>query len=194
MQTPNTVWHAGAVERVQRERLAGGPGTTVWFSGLSGSGKSTIAVALERELVEMGRLAYRLDGDNVRHGLNGDLGFSVGDRSENIRRLAHVARLMADAGIVAIAAAISPFEADRQWARQLHIDAGLPFLEVFVDTPLEVCEERDPKGLYRRARAGELSGMTGIDSPFEAPASPDLRIAGAELSAGEGALLVAELL
>lgn len=190
MKTPETVWHPGAVERASRSLVTGGPGATVWFTGLSGSGKSTIAVALERRLVADGRAAYRLDGDNVRHGLNGDLGFSPGDRAENIRRLAHVARLLADAGVVAITAAISPYAADRDLARRLHDAAELPFVEVFVDTPLEVCEARDPKGLYRRARAGELTGMTGVDAPYEAPSEPEVRIPGADVSPEEAVEVV----
>lgn len=178
MRTPDTTWHDGLIDRATRSALTGGPGATVWFTGLSGSGKSTIAVELERRLVGLGRSAYRLDGDNVRHGLNGDLGFAAADRAENIRRLAHVARLLADAGIVAIVAAISPYRADRDLARSLHGEANLPFVEVFVDTPLEVCEARDPKGLYRRARRGEITGMTGIDDPYEPPEDPEVWLRG----------------
>lgn len=178
VRTPDTTWHEGLIDRDTRSAITGGPGVTVWFTGLSGSGKSTIAVELERRLVGLGRAAYRLDGDNVRHGLNGDLGFTAADRAENIRRLAHVARLLADAGVVAIAAAISPYRADRDLARRLHDEAGLPFVEVFVDTPLDVCEARDPKGLYRRARRGEITGMTGIDDPYEPPAKPEVRLRG----------------
>ncbi|HJO20795.1 MAG TPA: adenylyl-sulfate kinase, partial [Acidimicrobiales bacterium] len=147
---------------------------TIWFTGLSGSGKSTVAAACERLLVADGRHAYLLDGDNLRHGLNGDLGFSAEDRDENVRRVAEVARLFADAGVVALVPLISPYRAARDRARALHEAAGVPFYEVFVDTPLEVCEERDPKGLYAKARAGDLTGMTGIDDPYEAPESPDL--------------------
>ena len=178
MRTPGTTWHEGLIDRDTRSAITGGPGATVWFTGLSGSGKSTIAVELERRLVELGRAAYRLDGDNVRHGLNGDLGFAATDRAENIRRLAHVARLFADAGVVAIVAAISPYRVDRDLARRLHDEAQLPFVEVFVDTPLEVCEARDPKGLYRRARQGEITGMTGIDDPYESPPAPEVRVRG----------------
>lgn len=176
MRTPDTVWHPGAVDRASRSRVTGGVGATIWFTGLSGSGKSTIAAEVEQRLVAGGRAAYRLDGDNVRHGLNGDLGFSPADRSENIRRLAHVARLFADAGLVAITAAISPYAADRSTARALHEAAGLGFFEVFVDTPLEVCEQRDVKGLYEKARAGEIEDFSGISAPYEAPDAPELRL------------------
>ena len=170
--TPNVVWHAGEVER--SARLS--PGATVWFTGLSGSGKSTVAMACERLLLEQGRAAYVLDGDNLRHGLNGDLGFSAEDRSENVRRVGEVARLFADAGVVALVPLISPYRADRDRARAAHELAGLPFIEVFVDTPLELCEQRDPKGLYVKARAGELTGFTGVDDPYEAPLQPEVVI------------------
>lgn len=148
----------------------------MWLTGLSGSGKSTIGVRLERDLVGKGRLAYRLDGDNIRHGLNRDLGFSAADRRENIRRVGEVARLFADAGVVAIVPVISPYRADRDQVRRLHEEAGLAFLEVFVDAPLEVCEARDPKGLYAKARAGEITGFTGVDDPYEPPLTPELTI------------------
>lgn len=166
----NVSWHDGEVGRADRLTV----GATVWLTGLSGSGKSTVAVALERRLVAAGRPAYRLDGDNLRHGLNGDLGFTTADREENVRRAGEVARLMADAGVVAIVPLISPYRAGRDRARQVHHDAGLAFVEVFVDTPIELCEERDPKGLYAKARAGEITGFTGIDDPYEAPLRPDL--------------------
>ena len=149
-------------------------GATVWLTGLSGSGKSTVAVVVERLLIESGRPAYVLDGDNVRHGLNADLGFSDADRIENVRRLGEVAKLLADAGLVALVPAISPFRAGRNAARAAHRGAGLAFVEVHLATPLEECERRDPKGLYARARTGELGAMTGIDSPYEAPESPEL--------------------
>ncbi len=170
------VWHPGAVDESRRSRIAGGRGVTVWLTGLSGSGKSTIAHLLEDRLVSAGRAAYVLDGDNVRHGLNGDLGFSPSDRSENIRRIGEVARLMADAGLVAIVPVISPYRADRLRARQAHDLAGIPFFEVWVSTPLEVCEQRDPKGMYAKARAGEITSFTGIDAPYEAPENPDLTL------------------
>jgi bifunctional enzyme CysN/CysC len=170
--TGNVVWHQGAVARADRPSA----GATVWFTGLSGSGKSTVAAELERALVAAGRPAYLLDGDNLRHGLNADLGFTSADRSENIRRVGEVARLFADAGVVALVPVISPYRADRDRARAIHEAVGVPFVEVFVDTPLEVCEARDPKGLYAKARAGEIKGFTGIDDPYEAPLRPDLRL------------------
>jgi bifunctional enzyme CysN/CysC len=167
----NITWHAGVA---RGERLF--RGATVWFTGLSGSGKSTVAAICEHQLIALGRPAYLLDGDNLRHGLNADLGFSAADRTENIRRVGEVARLFADAGVVALVPVISPYSADRNRARQAHDDVGLPFFEVFVDTPIEVCEARDPKGLYAKARAGEIKGFTGIDDPYEAPEHPDLRL------------------
>ena len=168
----NVVWHQGGVPRTERPHL----GATLWFTGLSGSGKSTIAVEVERLVVASGRAAYLLDGDNVRHGLNADLGFSATDRTENIRRIGEVARLFADAGVVALVPVISPYRADRDRARAIHEAVGLRFVEVFVDTPIEVCEARDAKGLYAKARAGEIRGFTGIDDPYEAPERPDLRL------------------
>jgi bifunctional enzyme CysN/CysC len=149
-------------------------GATVWLTGLSGAGKSSVAVALERLLVEMGRPAYRLDGDELRLGLNADLGFSEADRTENVRRVGEVAALFAKAGLVAIVPVISPYRAGRDAARACHDAAGLPFVEVFVDTPLSVCAERDPKGLYAKSRRGELTGLTGVDAPYEPPVSPEL--------------------
>ncbi|MDD9371323.1 MAG: adenylyl-sulfate kinase [Acidimicrobiales bacterium] len=172
----NVVWHEGAVARADRPSQ----GATVWLTGLSGSGKSTVAVEVERALVAAGRAAYLLDGDNVRHGLNADLGFSAADRTENIRRIGEVARLFADAGVVALVPVISPYRADRDRARTIHEAVGLPFVEVYVDTPIEVCEARDPKGLYAKARAGEIRGFTGIDDPYEAPEHPDLRLTPAD--------------
>ncbi|HET8617481.1 MAG TPA: adenylyl-sulfate kinase [Acidimicrobiales bacterium] len=171
-RTPNVVWHEGAVARTDRPSA----GATVWFTGLSGSGKSTVAAEVERALVAAGRPAYLLDGDNLRHGLNADLGFSARDRSENIRRVGEVARLFADAGVVALVPVISPYRADRDRVRAIHEGVGLRFVEVFVDTPLAVCEARDPKGLYKLARQGEITGFTGIDDPYEAPVEPDLRL------------------
>lgn len=174
----NITWHAGAVTRAERWRLLKVRGVTVWLTGLSGSGKSTIAVALEKALVDRGVPAYRLDGDNVRHGLCKDLGFSAADRAENIRRVGEVCRLMADAGVVVIAAFISPYRADRAMVRAMHEgdrEGAIPFLEVFVDTALAMCEQRDPKGLYKKARAGEIKGMTGIDDPYEAPEQAEVR-------------------
>ena len=155
-------------------------GEVVALTGPSGSGKSSVAVEVEHRLVADGRPAYILDGDNLRHGLNADLGFSPADRTENIRRVGEVARLMADAGVVALVPVISPYRADRERARAIHDAAGVPFFEVFVDTPLPVCEARDPKGLYARARAGEITGFTGIDAPYEAPDAPVLRLTPAD--------------
>ncbi|MDI2027199.1 adenylyl-sulfate kinase [Saccharopolyspora sp. TS4A08] len=166
----NVTWVSTAVRREQRRTR----GATVWLTGLSASGKSTVAVELERRLVAAGRPAYLLDGDNLRHGLNADLGFSAADRAENVRRVGEVARLFADSGVVSIVSLISPYRADRERARQAHREAGLTFVEVFVDTPVEVCEARDPKGLYARARAGEITGFTGVDDAYERPEQPDL--------------------
>jgi len=164
------VWHSPGVSRDDRASR----GMTVWITGLSGSGKSSVAAELERRLVATGRAAYLLDGDNLRHGLNVDLGFRPADRTENVRRVGEVARLLADAGVIALVSLISPFRADRARARATHEAANLPFIEVFVDTPLQTCEQRDPKGMYAQARAGQISDFTGVDSPYEAPRSPDL--------------------
>jgi bifunctional enzyme CysN/CysC len=173
-RSPNVVWHEGGLTREERWRTLGQKGATVWLTGLPASGKSTIAAALEQHLVARGRLAYRLDGDNLRHGLNGNLGFSAEDRAENVRRTAHVARLFADAGTIAIASLVSPYVSDREAARASHEELELDFVEVFVDTPLEECQRRDPKGLYAKARSGEISGMTGIDDPYEAPEAAEI--------------------
>ena len=171
----NITWHRGEVGPEERRALVGHGGAIVWLTGLSGSGKSTIARALEALLVRENKaVPYVLDGDNVRHGLNGDLGFGERDRSENIRRVAEVAKLMADANLIVIAALISPFRADRDRVRT--IAGAFPFLEVHVATSLEECERRDPKGLYVKARAGQIRDFTGIDSPYEAPESPELRV------------------
>ena len=175
-RSPNVTWQTGAASRERRREALGPEGATVWFTGLPASGKSTIAVAVEERLLAAGRSAYLLDGDNLRHGLNGDLGFDAAARAENVRRAAHVARLFADAGTVALVSLVSPYEADRAAARKLHTGEGLRFVEVFVNTPLAECERRDPKGLYARARAGELSGFTGVDDPYEAPSSPEVEL------------------
>ena len=167
-------WHPSALDREHRWGRTGQRGATIWFTGLPASGKSTLAVAVERALVESGRVAYLLDGDNLRHGLSDDLGFSAGDRAENIRRVGHLTRLLADAGVVALASLVSPLRSDRELARTLNDAAKLPFLEVHVATPVAECERRDPKGLYARARAGELKGLTGIDAPYEPPENADL--------------------
>ena len=168
--SPNTVRHQSIVG----DRLT--KGRTVWFTGLSGSGKSSVAVLAEQMLLEHGSPAYILDGDNLRHGLNADLGFSMADRAENLRRLAHIATLMADAGLTVLVPAISPLAEHRALARTVHTEAGIEFLEVFVDTPLSDCEHRDPKGLYAKARRGEITHFTGIDSPYQRPKNPDLRL------------------
>ncbi|MCP3857733.1 MAG: adenylyl-sulfate kinase [Actinomycetia bacterium] len=179
----NVQWQVGTLTADQRAAHLGHRGATVWFTGLSGSGKSTVALEVERQLLAAGRPAYLLDGDNVRHGLNGDLGFSDTDRDENVRRLGEVARLMADAGVVVLVPAISPFRASRAQARAAHEVASLPFAEVHLDVPIEICEDRDPKGLYAKARAGEIKQFTGIDSPYEAPENPELRLtAGGEVA------------
>jgi bifunctional enzyme CysN/CysC len=190
--TERVVWHESTVARAVRWERHQLSGATVWLTGLSGSGKSTLADAIAQRLLDDGRPAYVLDGDNLRHGLNADLGFSAADRAENVRRVGEVARLMADAGLVVLAPVISPYRADRDRVRAAHDAAGLRFVEVFVDTPLELCEQRDPKGLYAKARAGELTGMTGIDDPYEPPLTPDLRIEPAPL-ADQAALVVAAL-
>jgi adenylyl-sulfate kinase len=170
----NVTWHASVVERTQRWETLGHRGATVWFTGLPGSGKSTISAAVEERLVRERRPAYRLDGDNLRHGVCGDLGFSAEDRDTNVHRAAEVARLFADAGLIAVVSLVSPYEHARRAARELHERDGLRFVEVFVDTPLEECERRDPKGLYAKARAGELRGFTGVDDPYEPPSNADV--------------------
>jgi bifunctional enzyme CysN/CysC len=184
------VWHSGSVQRTERATQ----GMTVWLTGLSGSGKSTVAAELERRLVASGRPAYLLDGDNLRHGLNTDLGFSAADRAENVRRTGEVARLLADAGVVAIVSLVSPYSADRQRVRAAHTEGALPFLEIFIDTPLAVCEARDPKGMYAKARAGEIKNFTGIDDPYEAPEAPHLRLRPEDGDAAAQAALVLELI
>jgi bifunctional enzyme CysN/CysC len=170
--SPNTVRHQSLV--AAGDRLT--KGRTLWFTGLSGSGKSSVAVLVEQKLLEQGSPAYILDGDNLRHGLNADLGFSMADRAENLRRLAHIATLMADAGLTVLVPVISPLEEHRDLARKVHADQDVEFFEIFVDTPLEDCERRDPKGLYKKARAGEITHFTGIDSPYQRPKNPDLRL------------------
>jgi len=181
-EATNIVWHDTTVSRADRWRAHELSGATLWFTGLSGSGKSTVANAVAERLLALNRPAYILDGDNVRHGLNADLGFSAADRAENVRRVGEVARLLADAGLIVLVPVISPYRADRDRVRRGHEVAHLPFIEVFVDTPLEVCEQRDPKGLYQKARAGELTGMTGIDDPYESPEHPEVRLVPADLA------------
>jgi adenylylsulfate kinase len=181
----NIQWHEGLLKREQRWEQLGCRGCTLWFTGLPASGKSTIASALEQVLVQRGIRAYRLDGDNIRHGLNKNLGFSREDRGENIRRIGEVARLFADSGCITITAFISPYILDRENNRRLHQETGLPFLEVFVDTPLELCEERDPKGQYKKARAGLIKGFTGVDDPYDPPPVPELVLKTAKASVSE---------
>lgn len=193
-RAPNVTWQEGKVDREARARLLGHGGATVWLTGLPGSGKTTIAVAVEAALIARGLLAYRLDGDNVRHGLCGDLAFSAEDREENIRRAGETAKLFADAGLIVLASFISPYEAGRRRVAEIHDAASLPFFEVFVQCPLEVAEQRDPKGLYRRARAGEIRGFTGIDAPYEAPDEPALTLATHEASLEQEVAAVLALL
>ena len=172
----NVHWHEGDITREHRGKLVGHGGTTLWFTGLSGSGKSTIAVELEGYLHEMGVLSYRLDGDNVRMGINKNLGFSAEDRTENIRRIGEVAKLFVDSGVIALSSFISPYRADRDQVRALHEEAGMDFIEIFVDCSLEAAESRDPKGLYKKARAGEIKNFTGIDDPYEEPNNPEIHL------------------
>ena len=193
MRSADTRWHDGAVTAQERESALGFKGATVWLTGLPASGKSTLAVEIEALLVGAGRPALRLDGDNLRHGLNGDLGFSAEDRAENVRRTAHAAALLAEAGVVALVALVSPYASDRANARAIHAAAAVPVLEVWVATPLAECERRDPKGLYARARAGELPGLTGVGDVYEPPESPELSIGGAEPIAVAAARVLARL-
>lgn len=172
----NVHWHGGDVTREDRSKVLGQRGATLWFTGLSGSGKSTVAVALEKELIARNHIAYRLDGDNVRLGINKNLGFSAQDRHENIRRIGEISKLFCDTGIIALSSFISPYRIDRDEVRRLHDAADLPFVEVFVDCSLEVAEQRDPKGLYKKARAGEIKGFTGIDDPYESPLKPEVHL------------------
>lgn len=190
----NVVWHEGDLKREERWASIQSRGCTMWFTGLPASGKSTISSAVEYALVCRGQPSYRLDGDNIRHGLNKNLGFSAADRAENIRRIGEVAKLFADSGCVALTAFISPYAADRDACRKLHQDAGLAFMEVFVDAPLSVCEERDPKGQYKKARAGIIKGFTGVDDPYEAPLKPELTLKTHELSVDQCVELCLRLL
>jgi bifunctional enzyme CysN/CysC len=171
---PDVVWHAGCLSRAQRWRLTRQRGVTAWLTGLPAAGKSTIAYAAEARLVAAGRTAYVLDGDNLRHGLNIDLGFDRAARAENVRRTAEVAAMLCDAGVVTFVSLVSPYAADRAQARTIHAAAGLSFLEVHVATSASQCERRDPKGLYGRARRGEIKGLTGVDAPYEPPTAPDI--------------------
>lgn len=190
----NVHWHDGEVTRGDRAELLGQKGATIWFTGLSGSGKSTVAVALEKALHQQGRLVYRLDGDNVRLGINKNLGFSAEDRAENIRRIGEIAKLFVDAGVIVLSSFVSPYRADRDLVRQLHADGDMDFIEVFVDVPLAEAEKRDPKGLYKKARAGEIKNFTGIDDPYEAPERPELVLPSHEMSLDEEVRVLVELL
>ena len=190
----NITWHEGHVEREHRNKLLKQRGATIWFTGLSASGKSTIAFTIEHALVERGHLAYVLDGDNIRHGLNKNLGFSPEDREENIRRIGEVSKLFADAGLLTLTSFISPYRADRDRARQIHEEAGLTFIEVFVEASVELCEQRDPRGLYAKARAGEIPEFTGISAPYEEPLRPELVLDTGQLSPQQAAAVVLEYL
>jgi len=178
----------------ERAQLLSQKGVTIWLTGLSASGKSTIACALEQHLLHQHKFAFRLDGDNIRHGLNKDLGFDEQSRNENIRRIAEVSKLFADASCIAITAFISPYRVDRDLARKLHDMASIPFIEVFIDAPLEVVEARDPKGLYKKARAGEIKDFTGISAPYEAPHLPEIHIKTHEVGVTEAVRIITEFL
>lgn len=188
---PEVVWHKGHVTKEERQALLGQRPLTIWLTGLSASGKSTLAFALERDLLSLGRVCYALDGDNVRHGLNRNLGFSANDRAENIRRIAEVARLMNDAGLIVITAFISPYQADRDKARE--IIGSDCFREVYVSTPLPVCETRDPKGLYNKARTGEIPEFTGISAPYEPPICADWVVDTSQMSLADSLLKLVDL-
>ncbi|MDA7852255.1 adenylyl-sulfate kinase [Porticoccaceae bacterium] len=178
----NVTWHDGEITIDDRSGLLGQRGATLWFTGLSGSGKSTVAVALEKALFERGKLSYRLDGDNIRLGINKNLGFSADDRSENIRRIGEIAKLFVDSGMIVLSSFISPYRADRDQVRALHLESGFAFIEVFVDCALSEAERRDPKGLYKKARAGEIKNFTGIDDPYEEPTSAEIHLHTDEMS------------
>ncbi len=190
----NVHWHEGDITREHRGKLLGHKGATLWFTGLSGSGKSTIAVELEGVLYEMGVLSYRLDGDNVRMGINKNLGFSAEDRVENIRRIGEISKLYVDTGVILLSSFISPYRADREQVRKLHEEAGMDFIEVFVDCSLGAAESRDPKGLYKKARAGEIKNFTGIDDPYEAPNNPEIHLNSDKQSLAEEVALILNVL
>ena len=192
MATENIVWHDHHVTKGERAALKAQKPCVLWFTGFSGSGKSTIANAVETQLLAMRKHTYLLDGDNIRHGLNSGLGFSDEDRIENIRRIGEVAKLFVDSGAIVLTAFISPFQSDRDRVRSL-VEAG-EFIEVFVDTPLDVCESRDPKGLYKKARAGEIPNFTGIDSPYEAPSDPEVHIRNDNITVEDAATQVVDYL
>lgn len=178
----NVHWHHGEITRADRNRLLDQKAATLWFTGLSGSGKSTIAVALEAALYSRGKVSYRLDGDNIRLGINKNLGFSAEDRTENIRRIGEIAKLFVDTGVLALSSFISPYRADRDNVRKLHEEAGMQFIEIYVDCPLDEAEKRDPKGLYKKARAGEIKNFTGIDDPYEVPTNPEIHLKTADMT------------
>jgi len=190
----NVHWHDGEVSRDDRYRTLGQKGATLWFTGFSGSGKSTVAVALEQALMRRSRLSYRLDGDNIRLGINKNLGFSAADRTENIRRIGEVGKLFADAGIIVLSSFISPYRADRDSVRALHQEGGLDFIEIYVDCPLDEAERRDPKGLYKKARAGQIKNFTGIDDPYEAPNAPELVLKTVEMTLSQEVDAIIELM
>jgi adenylylsulfate kinase len=190
----NITWHEGHVDRPSRYRMLGQKGATIWFTGLSASGKSTIAYTLEHALIERGLLAYVLDGDNIRHGLNKNLGFSPEDRTENIRRIGEVAKLFADAGVLTCTSFISPYRADRDQVRKIHEDGSLPFIEVYVQASIDLCEQRDPKGLYKKAKAGEIKEFTGISAPYEEPLKPELVLDSGAVTPQQAAQLLLEYL
>jgi len=192
IKATNITWHEGHVKREEREAFLKQKGVLLWFTGLSGSGKSTIAYTLEHALMQRGHLCYVLDGDNIRHGLNKNLGFSAEDRAENIRRIGEVGKLFVDAGLITMTAFISPYRADRDVARKTLGEGN--FFEIHCNTPIETCEQRDPKGLYKKARAGELKGFTGVDDPYEAPLKPELLIDATNTSPQHAAVMLVELL
>jgi len=190
----NVTWQGGEISREDRYQILRQKGITIWFTGLSGSGKSTIAIAVEKALFAMGKLSYRLDGDNVRLGINKNLGFSGEDRKENIRRIGEVAKLFGDAGTISLSSFISPYMVDRDEVRALHEAADLQFVEVFVDCALSVAEERDPKGLYKKARAGEIKNFTGIDDPYEAPENPEIHLSTDSMTLEEEVAIIIDYL
>jgi adenylylsulfate kinase len=198
VKATNITWHEGHATRDERQALLKQKGCTLWFTGLSGSGKSTIAFTLEHALVQRGRLAYVLDGDNIRHGLNKNLGFTAADREENIRRIGEVAKLFADTGVITLTSFISPYRNDRDNVRALHVAGNLPFIEIHCATPIETCETRDPKGLYKKARAalasGKGMGFTGVDDPYEAPLKPEVTLDATGTSPQQAAVMLIEYL
>lgn len=193
-KSTNVTWHDGEVTRADRCNRLGQKGATLWFTGLSGSGKSTVAVAVEKALHKLGKLSYRLDGDNIRLGINKNLGFSHEDRTENIRRIGEISKLYCDTGIITLNSFISPYRADRDQVRQLHEQSGYNFIEVHVNCSLECAEERDPKGLYKKARAGQIKNFTGIDDPYEAPLNPEITLNTHEMTLEEEVEVVLEYL